>query len=75
MILFILILSRPTVDKVHNLLDELNHFGISSLYINPLKPSGNCMYHLLKQSVTLHFAHRVYLCVFYNSHNKQQLFP
>jgi hypothetical protein len=34
--------------------------------INPLKPSGNYMYHLLQQSVTLHFVF-MYL---YHSHCK-----
>jgi hypothetical protein len=33
--------------------------------LNLLKPSGNYMYHLLKQPVSLHFAYRMYLCVSY----------
>jgi hypothetical protein len=32
-------------------------FGISFLPINPLKPSGNYIYHRLLQSVTLHFVY------------------
>jgi hypothetical protein len=39
-----------------------------------LKPSGNSMYHLLYHSLTPRFVHGVYLCVSYNSHNKQRLF-
>jgi hypothetical protein len=44
-------------------------------YHHPFSPSGNYMYHPLWQSVILHFAHRVYLCVSYDSQNKQLLFP
>jgi hypothetical protein len=43
--------------------------------INPLEPSGYYTYHLLQHTKTLHSAHTVYLCVPYNSHNKQRLFP
>jgi hypothetical protein len=32
------------------------------------------MYHVLKRNETLHSAHTVYLCVPYDSHNKQWLF-
>jgi hypothetical protein len=39
-------------------------------YINPLKPSGNYMYHLLYQSVTL----CLYWWVLYDSWCKQRLF-
>jgi peptidyl-tRNA hydrolase len=42
--------------------------------INPLKTSGNYMYHLLVRSITLHFTHRVYVWVSYVSQNKQRLF-
>jgi hypothetical protein len=41
---------------------------------NPLKCSGYYMYHPGKHSKALHFAHKVYLCVSYGSHNKQRLF-
>jgi hypothetical protein len=43
--------------------------------INPVRPSDNYMYHLLKHTKTLRPAHTVYLCVPYGSHNKQPLFP
>jgi hypothetical protein len=46
-----------------------------SRQVNTLQLSGNCIYHLLQQSVTLHYVHTVYLCVSYDSHNKQRLFP
>jgi hypothetical protein len=45
------------------------------LYINPLKPNGCYMYHLLQHTKTLHSDHRVYLCIPYGSHNKQRRFP
>jgi hypothetical protein len=38
------------------------------------KHIGNYMLHLISQSVTLHFAHRVYSCVSYDSQIKQRLF-
>jgi hypothetical protein len=44
----------------------------SMVLLNNLKPSGYYMYNHTK---TPHFAHRVYLCVPYDSHNKQRLFP
>jgi endoribonuclease Dicer len=44
-------------------------------HVNPLKPSGYYMYHLLYHTKTLHSTHTVYLCVLYGSHNKQRLFP
>jgi len=40
----------------------------------PLEHSGNYTYHVLTDSQTLHFIHTVYLCVQYDSHNKQQSF-
>jgi len=43
--------------------------------IDPLKPSGHCMYHQLEHTQILRSAHTVYLCVLYGSQNKQQLFP
>jgi hypothetical protein len=43
-------------------------------YILTLKPRGNYMYHLLLKSVTLHFTHRVYLRVSYDTQVKQRLF-
>jgi hypothetical protein len=42
---------------------------------NPLKPSSDYTYHLIPRTATLHFTHRVYLRVSYDSHNKQRLFP
>jgi hypothetical protein len=41
-------------------------------HVNPLKHSGSYMYQLIKHSVTLHFAQRVYLWVLYNYENKQR---
>jgi hypothetical protein len=46
-------------------------------YVRPVKPakhSGNYMYHMLKHSITLAFAYRVYLCVSYASQNEQRFF-
>jgi hypothetical protein len=40
-----------------------------------LKPSGNYIYHMLEQSIILHFPHRVCLWVSYDSQCKQRLFP
>lgn len=37
--------------------------------VNPLELSGNYIYHLIKQSVTLHFGHSD-LWVLYNTQNK-----
>jgi hypothetical protein len=39
-----------------------------------LRPNSNYMCHL-PRLVKLHFAHRVYLWVSYDSHRKQRLFP
>jgi hypothetical protein len=44
-------------------------------FLNILKFSGYYMYHMLKRTKTLHSAQPVYLCVPYDSHNKQKLFP
>jgi hypothetical protein len=38
--------------------------------IDPSKPIGYCMYHLLLHTKTLHSAHSAY-----DSHNKQRLLP
>jgi hypothetical protein len=43
--------------------------------INPLEPNGYYMYHLLYHTKTRHSAHTLHLCVPYESHNKQRLFP
>jgi hypothetical protein len=51
------------------------HVLIHSRQINSLKPSGYYMYRLLWHTKTLHSAHRVYLWVPYEFHNKQQLSP
>jgi hypothetical protein len=42
--------------------------------INPLKPVVTICTTCFKTK-TLHYAHKVYLCVPYGSHNKQRLFP
>jgi hypothetical protein len=58
-------------------LDYKMRFGLLSSWkkgINPSKPSVYCIYHLLYHAKTLHCAHRVYLCLSYGSHNKQQLY-
>jgi hypothetical protein len=34
---------------------EVSRVTIEVSQVNPLKPRDNCMYHLLYQSVTLHF--------------------
>jgi hypothetical protein len=33
--------------------------NLYQIYINPVKPSDNCLFHLLQQSVTLH---SVFVC-------------
>jgi hypothetical protein len=43
--------------------------------VNPLEPSGYYMYHLLYHTKTRHSAHTLHICVPYESHNKQLLFP
>jgi hypothetical protein len=43
-----------------------SYFGL--IFLDPLKPDGNCMSHLLQQSI-------LYLWDLYDSHCKQQLFP
>jgi hypothetical protein len=40
-----------------------------------LRHNGKHMYHPLQYTKILHSAHKVYLCVLYDSHNKQRLFP
>jgi len=40
-----------------------------------LKPSGYYMYHQVRHSAILRFAHTVYLCVLCGSETKQRLFP
>jgi hypothetical protein len=42
--------------------------------VNSLKHSGSYMCRLLLHSINLHFAHRVYLWVSYDSQDKQRLF-
>jgi hypothetical protein len=42
---------------------------------NHLKPTGYYRYHLLYNTKTLYSEHRVCLCVSYDSHIKQRLFP
>jgi hypothetical protein len=42
--------------------------------VNTSKLSGNYMYHVLQQPITLHFAHRMYLWVLYDCQSKQWLF-
>jgi hypothetical protein len=46
-----------------------------NVIFNPLKPSGNYMYHLLWQSVILSFANKMYVSVQCHSQNKQRLLP
>jgi hypothetical protein len=43
-------------------------------FLNTLKSSGNCMYHLLQKS-TNHVVRRAYLLISYDSQSKQRLFP
>jgi hypothetical protein len=42
---------------------------------NDLRSGGNIMYHLLQQTITLHFGHGVYVRISYFSQNEQWLFP
>ena len=44
-------------------------------HFNPLKPSGQYMYHQVYHSAILHSAHTLCLCVLCGSQNKQPLFP
>jgi non-ribosomal peptide synthetase component E (peptide arylation enzyme) len=50
-------------------------YASNSITITPSKYSGNYMYHVLQHINILNFAHRVYLCVLYVSHNTHKLFP
>jgi hypothetical protein len=34
-----------------------------------------CMYHMLEHNNTLHYAHKIHLCVPFGSHNGQRFFP
>jgi hypothetical protein len=49
--------------------------SLSLRSFNPPQHSGNYMYHILEHLKPMHSAHTVYLCVLYDSHNKQRLFP
>jgi hypothetical protein len=44
------------------------------ILLNFFRHSGNYTYHLVLQSITLHFAHRAYLWVSYDSQNKKLFF-
>jgi ppGpp synthetase/RelA/SpoT-type nucleotidyltranferase len=61
--------------SIYNAIETHCVLKASSAYINRIKPSGYCVYHLLYRIKILHSAHTVYLCVSYGSHNKQRLFP
>jgi hypothetical protein len=41
--------------SVESFLKSLKNLSADNGYINPIMPNGNYMYHLLYQSVTLHF--------------------
>jgi hypothetical protein len=58
--------SKQVIKQWYSLTDT---WGINFV-INPLKPNGNYMYHLLQQSVTLHFV----FMGFIDSHCNQRLF-
>jgi len=47
------------------------YITLNSRLINPSETSGYYLYHKVEHSEILHLAQTVYLCVLYDSHNKQ----